>query len=98
MTRENPTWFVEPDSEIDQMIHRRLRGTTGGSTSRSIEIEDRESSIIAEQRRTIFDYERPWFPGEVFSVQAAAVSANNFDLAHLIRMIQNIVQFDGASR
>ena len=42
MTRANPTGFVEPDNEIQRTMHRRLRGTTEGSTSRRMDIEDKE--------------------------------------------------------
>ena len=59
MTQANPTRFVEPDYEIERTIHRRLRGMAEGFTSRSMDIEDRESSIMAEQKRTLFDYGRP---------------------------------------
>ena len=41
MARANPLGFVEPDSEIEWMIHKRLRGATEGSTSRSIDIKDK---------------------------------------------------------
>ena len=66
MTHVNPSGFVEPDSEIEWRIHRRLRGATEGSTFRNIEIKDRESITMAEQRRTLSDYEWPQFIGEEF--------------------------------
>ena len=39
MTSVNPTRFVEPDSEIERTIHRRLTGATEGSMSRVINIK-----------------------------------------------------------
>ena len=78
MTHANLLGIVEPDSEIQQMIHRWLRGITEGFTSRNMEIEDKESSIIADQRRTLSDRKWPQFTWEEISIQALAVNANNF--------------------
>lgn len=50
---------------------------------------------MAEERRTLSDYERPQFTGGELSVQEPAISTGNFDLARPLGMIQNIVQFDG---
>ena len=95
MTWANLTGIMEQDSEIKQTMRRRLRGTLEDSTSRNIEIEDRESSMMAEQRRTLSDYDHPIFTLDEFNGQARAVNANNFDLACPIVMIQNLVKFEG---
>ena len=47
MAHTNPTRFVVVDSEIEWMIHRILREATKGSTSRVIDIEDKESFTMA---------------------------------------------------
>ena len=94
MILANPSWFIEPDSEIDWMIRNQLKRATDGSTFRNINIYDKESSAIAKQRRTLFDYEWPRFTREEFSVQMPAINANNFYLAHPIEMIQNTTQSD----
>ena len=52
MTCANPMKFVKPDNEIERAIHRRLSGATEGSTPRNVDIEDRESATMVEQRTT----------------------------------------------
>ena len=64
MTHANPMGFMEPNSEIKRTILKRLRGATISSTSGNIDIEDKESSTMAEQTRTLFDYKRPLFTRE----------------------------------
>ena len=57
-----------------------------------IEIEDREFSVIVEPRRILSECERPQFTQDEFSIHAAAVVANNFEIkASAIGMIQNLV-------
>lgn len=56
MTQVNPLGFVEANSKIEQTVHKRLSWTTTSSTSRNIEIENRESSTMGKQRKPFFDY------------------------------------------
>lgn len=55
--------------------------------------DDRESIVMAKQRRTLFRYERPQFIGEEFSIQAPGIVASNFKIkARTIRLTQNFYQ------
>lgn len=68
MTQVNPLGFVEANSKIERTVHKRLSWTTTSSTSGNIEIENRESSTMAKQRKPFFDYMPLQFTMEESSV------------------------------
>ena len=96
MTQANPLGLVEEDGDIERTLHQRCRESVAYQTPFEIEIEDKESSVMSESRRILSEYGKVQNGRDEFIVQALIVTANNFEIkANTIRMIQNIVQFDG---
>lgn len=57
MTRANPTGLIERDSEIERIPLRKLQGKSVAEAESGT--KDRESAIMAEKRRILFEHERP---------------------------------------
>lgn len=94
MTRANPMGLIEGDSEIMITSLRRLQESS--TTKVEVEIEDRESAIMAGPRRKISKYDMPQFIREKFNVPTPTVMGNNFEIkANTIGVIQNSHHFDG---
>lgn len=94
MTKANPTKLIEEDREVETTLLWRIRENS--AVKSEVYIEDRESVIMDEPRKTFSKYERPWFTREEYSVQAPTIAAYNFEFkASIIGMMHNSCQFDG---
>src|SRR5262249_49639079 len=89
MTRGSGSILVEPDPEIERILHQRR--------IEHQRVPSKESTIeMAEAQRTMMDYTKPSFDGTNSSITKPMVIATNFEIKPaIIQMIQNTVQFGG---
>ncbi|KAK1439692.1 hypothetical protein QVD17_05512 [Tagetes erecta] len=98
------TDIVEPSSEPERNLHRRLRvrsrlvaaAIEGDTLEDNTSGEEEEQMAEPDDQRTIADFGKPSLNDLAWSIERPTVEANNFEIkSSTIQMVQNMCQFDG---